>query len=310
MKTKLIIIIVVLVAVITGLGVYGWSIQPKEEEVVEATPEPTDTPTPTQSATPTPTPSPTPSATPTPTPSATPTPSPTATPEPTPTPTPLPVLEFKTDKTEAESINGAEVCVALSGPEGVSYEAKITEGDGSTWLEPGFLFIYPKSDVKVRIMGSLKDHQNSSVEVSVKYVVKEVPTPTPASGGGKTPDPNEDLSFFFRGSMEGLKGTFFDAASANGVDPYLVIAIACHETGYGSSEISKTYNNFGGVMNKDYTDFRYFDTPRDGVYYLAGLIRWYKDNGKSTIPEICEWYCNGEQHWTDRVTTIYNALTQ
>ena len=140
MKTKLIIIIVVLVAVITGLGVYGWSIQPKEEEVVEATPEPTatTTPTPTPSATPTSTPSPTPtaSATPTPTPSATPTPSPTATPEPTPTPTPLPVLEFKTDKTEAESVNGAEVCVALSGPEGTAYDVKIIEGDGSTWLEP------------------------------------------------------------------------------------------------------------------------------------------------------------------------------
>ncbi|NCB32488.1 MAG: hypothetical protein EOM64_01165, partial [Erysipelotrichia bacterium] len=106
--------------------------------------------------------------------------------------------------------------------------------------------------------------------------------------------------------MDGTKDYFFDYAASYGVDPWLCIAIADHETGYGVSDACNNLNNFGGLMDSG-GNLKSYDTKQQGVEALVWLISWYKNQGRTTISQIGEWYCPG-QGWIGRVTTIYNSF--
>lgn len=147
------------------------------------------------------------------------------------------------------------------------------------------------------------------VYIDSEHVGADASQPSaPEQNTNPNPEQTGDLSFYYRGAMSGLQDKFFAYANQYGVDPYLITAIACHETGYGTSDVCVSRNNFGGILTPDYSDYRTFDSVDEGVRYLASLIGWYRDQGRTSIEAIGEWYCNGEQLWIQRVTTIYNAM--
>lgn len=58
-----------------------------------------------------------------------------------------------------------------------------------------------------------------------------------------------------------------------GVDPSIVIAISCLETGYGHSNLFINYNNPGGI--KSTYGWRRFDNIKDGYKYMINLLATY-----------------------------------
>lgn len=58
-----------------------------------------------------------------------------------------------------------------------------------------------------------------------------------------------------------------------GVDPTIVLAISCLETGYGKSNLFRNYNNPGGIKGKN--GWRKFDTLEDGYKCMINLLAIY-----------------------------------
>ncbi|WP_236927537.1 glucosaminidase domain-containing protein [Geobacillus thermodenitrificans] len=54
-----------------------------------------------------------------------------------------------------------------------------------------------------------------------------------------------------------------NAAEKYGIDPVLLIAIALHETGYGTSHAVKNKNNPGGIMDPSTGKLKVFDSLED-----------------------------------------------
>lgn len=281
---------------------------------------------PSASASAVPTASSTPTTAPTPTAAATASPTPTATAAPTPTPTAvptvLPVLSLSVSSTGVSSINGADCQVTVSADSDAVISVSSSSGI-KTWYQTGYLFIYPAQSGTVTVTASKSGYQSSSVTIAVTYTVQTaVPTSTPISTGSWSGtlaetdadllQPNvtreEDLTFWFRGCMSDCKDLFFDQASAYGVDPFLAIAIADHETGYGGSDACNTSNNFGGLM--DSNGIRYYESKEEGIKALMYLLQVYKAKGRDTVESIGEYYCGGSSEWINRVTTIYNSFHQ
>lgn len=314
------------VAVLSGLLVAGISYGLLHTRAAAAAASPSASPTPTATAapTPSPSPSPTPSATPSPTPKATAAPKPTATPKPTaaptatPTPTALPQATLTLSSTEVSGSSNLSVTIAVD--DGATVTVVPTAGI-TYWYEPGYLYLYPTASGSVAVTASLSGYAPTTATITVTYIEPTpVPTPTPTaapaadtSGSTELLTPtltrDSDLSFWFRNGMDGTKDYFFDYAAQYGVDPYLAIAIADHETGYGSSSYCNDLNNFGGLMDKSGNPKSY-DSKQQGVEALIWLLNWYKNQGRTSVADIGAWYCPGEQLWVTRVTTIYNSFHQ
>jgi hypothetical protein len=305
----LLITAVLLILIIAGMLVYfgtgglsRWNLfaSARQETVTAETSTPAESAASSPSSTPVPTPTPTSSSTPTPAP--TPTPTPTATPTPTPTPTVLPKLDFTLSATAVTSTGGSEILVNVTAADGTAITTSCSSGI-STWYDPGALYIYPQNAGTVTVTASKSGYQSTSQTIQVAYIVPTpTPTPTPASdtsssdGSVKTPTltRNDDLSFWFRGCMVDAKDMFFDSAASYGVDPWLAIAIADHETGYGASSACNDYNNVAGIITNE-DGLKHYDSLQDGINGLMYLLQYYNSKGRTTIPQIAAWYCNGEQ---------------
>ena len=262
------------------------------------------TPTATLSASSTPSPAPTATTT------ASPSPTPTATATTTPTQTTLPTIDLTVSQTSCTSSGGSECSVTVSSVAGASISVASSSGI-TTWQDPGIIYIYPTTDGAVTITASANGYQSASATVNVTYVA---PTPTPnnttTDGSLLTPNVSryEDLTFWFRGCMSDTKDMFFDTAARYGVDPFLAIAIADHETGYGASDACNINNNFGGLIGSE--GIKSFGSKQEGIDALMYLLQYYNQKGRITVSQIAEWYCPGQPEWITRVTTIYNSFHQ
>lgn len=234
---------------------------------------------------------------------------------PTPTPTALPQISFQLSDTAVTSTGGSEILIKVTCDSDVSITTSCSSGI-STWYDPGALYIYPKNEGTVTVTASKGGYQSAYQIITVAYVVPTpTPTSTPAADTSSSDDTvltptltkDDDLSFWFRGCMVDAKDDFFNAAASYGVDPWLAIAIADHETGYGSSSACNDYNNVAGIITNE-DGLKHYNSLQDGINDLMYLLQYYNSKGRTTIPQIAAWYCNGEQTWIDRVTTIYNSF--
>jgi Peptidase family M23/Mannosyl-glycoprotein endo-beta-N-acetylglucosaminidase len=120
------------------------------------------------------------------------------------------------------------------------------------------------------------------------------------------------------GVFTGKKEVFMNAAEKYGIDPVLLIAIALHETGYGTSPAVKNKNNPGGIMDPSTGKLKVFDSLEDGIDFMAGnLYRVYISQGLVTIQQIGAKYApiganndptNLNRNWVPVVTKIANEL--
>ena len=126
------------------------------------------------------------------------------------------------------------------------------------------------------------------------------------------------LDSHLQGKLAGMGDSFERYGRMYNVDPALLVAIAIHETGNGSSEAIKDLNNVGGIMvNGEY--LRQFISVNASIEYMAWLLRnSYMDaRNLYSIEEIGNRYCPEgvandptglNKHWIPAVTRIYGEI--
>ncbi|MGH0944950.1 peptidoglycan DD-metalloendopeptidase family protein [Bacillus mycoides] len=124
---------------------------------------------------------------------------------------------------------------------------------------------------------------------------EEVPATIPSNGmtvcrpGGKTVAP-EELQPHLGGVFTGKAQAFLNAGTQNQIDPVLLAAIARLETGNGTSNAVKNYNNPGGLMDPSSSQmkgFMKFATLDEGINAMArNLYKNYIGMGITTIEAI------------------------
>lgn len=124
---------------------------------------------------------------------------------------------------------------------------------------------------------------------------EEAPATIPSNGmtvcrpGGKTVAP-EELQPHLGGVFTGKAQAFLNAGTQNQIDPVLLAAIARLETGNGTSNAVKNYNNPGGLMDPGSSQmkgFMKFATLDEGINAMAqNLYKNYIGMGITTIEAI------------------------
>ncbi|MEC0238222.1 M23 family metallopeptidase [Paenibacillus kribbensis] len=120
------------------------------------------------------------------------------------------------------------------------------------------------------------------------------------------------------GVFTGKEDVFIQAAKNNGIDPVLLMAIAMHETGHGTSPAVKNKNNPGGLMNPDGSGLFSYSTLDEGINAMASnLNRLYISQGLITIEQIGNKYApvgadndpnNLNANWIPGITRMANSL--
>jgi len=123
------------------------------------------------------------------------------------------------------------------------------------------------------------------------------------------------------GALAGHEQAFAAAGAQYGVDPKFLEAIAIEETGNGTSNALRTYNNPAGLMDPSTpndTGFQSFSSIDEGINAEASLLqRNYLSQGLTTIDQIGAVYApagaandpNGTNgNWGSEVSSIYQEL--
>ncbi|SFX75294.1 Mannosyl-glycoprotein endo-beta-N-acetylglucosaminidase [Thermoactinomyces sp. DSM 45891] len=119
-----------------------------------------------------------------------------------------------------------------------------------------------------------------------------------------------------KGVFEGKADAFIAAGQRHGVDPVLVVAIAFHETGQGSSKAVKSRNNPGGLMGKG--GLMSFSSLDEGIDKMtSNLYRLYIKEGLTTPETIGPKYApigaandptSLNRHWVPSVSKYIGEL--
>lgn len=122
------------------------------------------------------------------------------------------------------------------------------------------------------------------------------------------------------GALSGKGDAILAVSVKYNLDPVLVAAIILHETGNGTSNAVKLYNNPGGLMNPDtnWMGLTRFETLDAGIDSMGRTLkRIIHKEGNKTIQQIGAVYApvgvandpNGlNQHWKGNVTKIVTEL--
>lgn len=122
------------------------------------------------------------------------------------------------------------------------------------------------------------------------------------------------------GVLTGKESMVIDTAERYNVDPVLMVAIVLHETGNGTSNAIKMYNNPGGIMSKEsnWSNLVKFDTLQQGLNVTGKTLnRIINKEGKKTIHQIGNVYApigadndptGLNRHWSTNVSKITEDL--
>lgn len=118
------------------------------------------------------------------------------------------------------------------------------------------------------------------------------------------------------GGLAAYRDVFMDAAARNGLDPKLLMAIAMHETGRGTSSAFRNKKNAMGVS--DAKGPRSFASVEDSIYFMARQLKKnYLDKGLRTVEQIGAKYApigagndprGLNKHWVEGVSRYLNEL--
>jgi hypothetical protein len=129
------------------------------------------------------------------------------------------------------------------------------------------------------------------------------------------------ISNVLTGRLAGAENKFQAAGEKYGVDPALLVAIAMHETGRGTSEAVRASNNPGGMMDPqtDWSTVKKFASLDEGIDAMAkNLKEKYIDQGLTTIEAIQTKYApvgaandprGLNKDWVPGVTSFYKQIT-
>ena len=119
------------------------------------------------------------------------------------------------------------------------------------------------------------------------------------------------------GGLGQYSQAFYDAGRKHGVDPKLLMAIAMHETGKGTSVAFLGKNNAMGISPNGGGP-RAFSSVEESIDYAARLLKkHYLDKGLTTIAAIGRKYAPAgagndpyglNKHWVSGVSKYYKSF--
>jgi len=137
--------------------------------------------------------------------------------------------------------------------------------------------------------------------------------------GAESRSSNKLEGVFGRGALAGKTGLLVEAAKAADIDPNLFAAVIAHETGFGTSNAIKNYNNPAGIMDPKtkWTKLKKFDSLADGLTYSAKNLRRRLDQAGGDMAKLASIYApvgadndptNLNANWAGGVNKIYTSL--
>ncbi len=170
----------------------------------------------------------------------------------------------------------------------------------------------------VAVKPKSKNEEIKPLNTVEKKTVKKKPNAVKVSEEAKPEKSTvaKKLDAHLEGELAGKGSAFANSAKNNNVDPFLIAAIAIHETGNGTSKAVRNKNNVGGLMGRN--GLQRFDSVDSSIEYMSNLIETkYVAKGRETISEISTMYApvgagndpNGlNNNWVSGVRSIYNEL--
>lgn len=129
----------------------------------------------------------------------------------------------------------------------------------------------------------------------------------------KAANNNYTAEMFDKHFKDKLKGTgkyFIEYANKYDVDAGLMVAISCLESGYGTSDIAKKYNNVFGMLKPGRVPYK-FSTVEEGIEKgISNLSRNYISQGLTELEDIGKKYCRETyKDWVSKVANLYEKIT-
>ena len=107
------------------------------------------------------------------------------------------------------------------------------------------------------------------------------------------------------------KGEYFAKYAIElGVDPYLAVAIAMHETGctWDCSYLAKQCNNVGGQKGEGCGEYKAYDTLEEGIYgFILNIKNKYVDYGLLTAEQMNPKYAE-DPTWSSKVNNYIEKI--
>lgn len=200
---------------------------------------------------------------------------------------------------------------------GVTYETNSEEQTISTEYTQEVAVAIPVANEEVTIVDETKQQkiEKETVKEKVEPLEEEKNVPTqellldPIVYDGLTLEGlTAKLDRALHSNLTGT-GTYFAKYSIDyGVDPYIAVGIALHETGCNSvcSKAVKQYNNVGGM--KSGGGLIKFSTLEEGIRsYIYNLKKNYYDKGLTTLEQINKKYA-ANNNWAKQVNQYVNIV--
>lgn len=110
--------------------------------------------------------------------------------------------------------------------------------------------------------------------------------------------------------LSGMGEQFAKNSIELGVDPYLAVAIAMHETGctWNCSELTKKCNNVGGQKGDGCGAYKAYDTLEEGIYgFISNIKNNYVDYGLYTAESMNPKYAE-DPEWSSKVNKYIEKI--
>ncbi|MEH7439392.1 glucosaminidase domain-containing protein [Neobacillus drentensis] len=126
----------------------------------------------------------------------------------------------------------------------------------------------------------------------------------------------EKINQVLGGKLKGMGNAFLQAGQRYNVDPALLVAIAKHETGNGTSKAAYVKNNIAGMMGKN--GLRSYTSIEESIMDMArNISKNYLGMGLSNITKIAAKYApvgaandptSLNNHWVSGVSKFFGEL--
>ena len=120
----------------------------------------------------------------------------------------------------------------------------------------------------------------------------------------------DKLNRVLASDLSGMGYAFANYSIELGVDPYLAVAIAMHETGctWNCSYITKVCHNVGGQKGSGCGAYAAFDSLESGIYeFVANIKRNYVDYGLFTADAMNPKYAE-DPTWSSKVNVYIEKI--
>ena len=110
--------------------------------------------------------------------------------------------------------------------------------------------------------------------------------------------------------LTGMGYAFANYSIEMGVDPYLAVAIAMHETGctWNCSYLTKVCHNVGGQKGSGCGEYAAFESLESGIYeFISNIKRNYVDYGLTTAEAMNPKYAE-DYTWSSKVNNYIEKI--